>query len=178
MTLIRIIRAQRKNRQSSIGTCESVRDVPEIVGDCVFRALECVRLHHGCHAPLAYLYLGPGMIAPGEARATSLPCAGCWDVKHGGHSARHQVSFRMWWLCTLLFQAGHSIRRSCPGRKKGRVRSACHHRGLQRERTPETNSWLHEPYVRILRLAVRVRACLQSVPRRLHQSGSRNQTIR
>jgi hypothetical protein len=146
--------------------------IVESVAKCLCIALECVLLKHvrkDARRQLAYLYLGPEMIAPAKARATSLPYAGCWVVKHGRHGARHQVSFRMW-LCALLFQAGYAIRRNCPRRKKGRQNSVCHHRGQQRERTMETNSWPHQPYVRILRLVVRVRACLQLVPGRLHQS--------
>jgi hypothetical protein len=127
----------------------------------------------GCNAPLAYLYLGPEMIAPGEARATSLAPAGCFGVRYGGHGARHQVPSRMW-LCSLLFQAGHAIRRRSLRRKKGRD-SVYHQRSQQRRRATTTSGRRHQPYVRT---GDYVCACVCSVPIDFTKAVSRNQTIR
>jgi hypothetical protein len=123
----------------------------------------------GCYAPLAYLCPGLETSAPGEGRATSLPYAGCRCVKHGGHCARHQVSFRMW-LCALLFQAGHATRKCCLGRKG--QRRMCDRRGQQRERTAVSSSRPHPPYVRKdLATSCTCWARGSSVPGRLHQTG-------
>jgi hypothetical protein len=87
------------------------------------------------------------------------------------------------WLCALLFQAGHAIRRCYLRRKKERQSSAYHQRGQQRERTTVTSSRPHQPYVRSL---ATITSCSQYVcarvspvcPADLTKAASRNPKIR
>jgi hypothetical protein len=83
MMFVRVIRTHRKNRQTSIGTYAAISAVPRAMEER-YKAPECllaqhhkvVEAHRAATRTLAYLYLGPEMIARGEARETSLPSVG------------------------------------------------------------------------------------------------------
>jgi hypothetical protein len=80
MTFVQVIRTHRKNRQTSIGTYAAISAVSRVTEE-LCKAPECllaqhrevIVAHRAATRTLAYLYLGPEMIARGEARATSLP---------------------------------------------------------------------------------------------------------